>query len=339
MAARPSRSVWLCLTGGGLLLAAAGVMTFRTHAEHDRAAAGMALKTEHQPTTGSRPSRGGKQITLADILEDPDAGRRASRLLDWLDADPAAAGAVLLKMAAKEKGNPAVWHDLMSQLAARWMEKDPDRALAWVESLPEGAGKSKAQIQCAYRWTEIDPAAAADHAFRREDPKLHQTVIGKWAEVDPAAAAAWAKTWSITRPESSALASATAIWAQTDAHAAASFALNLEKSDARRRISASVVSTWAMTDSSAAARWLETLPSSPTRDHVLDIYCQSLDPVDPARSFEWAESISDVSSREEVQERAAMALIQSDPKAAMQKIDRSSLPDSIKNRLLASMSR
>ena len=290
---RPIRFV---LGAAGLsLVTITAVHTFSSSSE-------TKVRTGHVPDR-KRMHRSGSTGRLSTILSEQDNARRSLLWQDWFDTDPATAGAMLLRMSANESGNPQRWHDLMSQLAARWITRDSKAALSWVKSLPEGPGRMKAEVQCAYHWTEADPEEAAKYAFTRENPALHEAVIGKWAELDPHAAANWTVGFAKQHSESEALSRAAAIWAQSDPKAASSFANTLEDPQTRRRVQASIVTSWAM--------------------------------IDPAASFEWAESITDIESREASAERAAEAWIQSDPPAARRRIETSSLPEPVRDRLLA----
>ena len=111
----------------------------------------------------------------------------------WGAREPAAAAGMLVRLAAAEPRAPAPWHDLGAQVAAQWMESDPDAAIAWVGALPEGAGKSAALLQISYRWVEKDAVGASAFAAKTEDPRLVRVVAAKWAEASPSSALAWAR--------------------------------------------------------------------------------------------------------------------------------------------------
>ncbi len=112
----------------------------------------------------------------------------------WGAREPARAAAMLARIAAAEIREPALWHDLGSQVAAQWMETDAPAAIAWVKSLPEGAGKSAALLQISYRWVETDAASASAYAATTEDLRLIRAIAAKWAERAPSVALAWARS-------------------------------------------------------------------------------------------------------------------------------------------------
>lgn len=253
----------------------------------------------------------------------------------WSLAEPAGAASKLLQLSENEKGNPREWNDLLSQTAARWIEADPLAAIQWLQSTPEGNARSQAQALAAYRWTELNASAASTYAATQNNPQLHQIVAAKWAESNPSAAIAWAAQLATARPETQALAQATAIWAQTDPQAAATYAGNLPESLNRQRVTGAIATTWAMTDPDALGKWLGTLPASASRDSAVTSLCEALQPTDPTQAFQWAGTMNDESIRADQQEKAANEWLKRDPAAAKAAISRSSLPEETKRTLLS----
>jgi len=323
-----------CLAALLLLLAAGGTAVL-IHSGGPGHAPQRKLAAERPGPRTARPQEPRDATSrLASILRETDPAVRQSALSAWMDADPAAAGAALLKMAALD-GMDATWPDLAGQLAARWIANDPDAAIAWIQSMPDGPARVKAEVQGAYHWTGIDPAAAAAYSQERDNPKLREVIAAKWSESDPAAALGWLSSLPPEKAGTTAMARAAAVWAQGDPAAAAAFAGALKDAAAREAVSVAVVSGWAMTDVAAAGKWLASLPGDAGRDRAVDVYCQALDPVDPALSFDWAAGISDEDARAAAVRRAAGLLIQKDPPAARRRISAAVLPQPLKDELLA----
>lgn len=294
---------------------------------------------ERSRARAERPQEPEHTTRLASILRETDPALRQASLFGWIDADPASAGAALLQMAALERKDATVWQDLIAQLAARWIARDPDAAIAWIKSLPDGPARMQAEIQGAYHWTAIDPKAAAAYSQGRNNPRLQETIAAKWSETDPAAAMDWLVSLPLERANATSTARAAAAWAQSDPSAAAAFAGKISDPNLREMVGTAVVSSWAMTDPAAAGQWLATLPDAPGRDRTVDVYCQALDPIDPALAFDWASSISDEDTRLPALRRATMALAQNDLPAARRKISASPLPEPFKEELLAAIGR
>lgn len=134
----------------------------------------------------------------------------------WAASDPDAAANMLVRLSETAPRDTPQWNDLLGQVSAQWMAGAPVAALDWIKALPEGGGKSSALLQASYRWTELDPSAAAAYAAHREDPHLVKTVAAKWAEAAPADALSWARTLPEGTLRTEAANAARAIWAQTD---------------------------------------------------------------------------------------------------------------------------
>lgn len=271
----------------------------------------------------------------ADLPQEARAGWLGAYFKEWSLAEPAVAATKLLQLSENEKGNPREWNDLLSQTAARWIEADPLAAIQWLQSMPEGNAKSLAESRAAYRWTELNAAAASTYAATQNNPQLHQIVAAKWAETNPSAAIAWAAELCAARPETQALAQATAIWAQTDPQAVATYAANLSESESRRRLYGALATTWAFTDPDALAKWVGDLPASPSRDSAVEALYGSLLPNAPGDAFQWAATMSDESIRIDHLEKAASEWLKSDPAAARAAITGSPLDEETKRRILA----
>ncbi len=295
----------------------------------------------------------------------------------WAETDPAGAAVRLRQLSDSSKANPARWNDLVGQVVAVWAGADLKGALAWIQSLPEGAIKSQALAEVSYRWTETAPQAAAAYAAREKDPALIKLVAAKWAETDPQSAAVWAARLPAGEGQDAATISAVVIWAQKDAAAAAAYAASLPKEKAqgpavlavvsawsttapaqaaawveqfpenpvRGQAMGQLMSTWAGNDATAANEWLKTLPPSPSRDNsvaaydnAVSIYSSVRSATSPASAFQSAGTIFNETLRNRSLQEIATAWLNQDQAAAQQRIVQSGLPANIKNQLLGNAS-
>ncbi|MFH1497094.1 MAG: hypothetical protein ABII82_04640, partial [Verrucomicrobiota bacterium] len=254
----------------------------------------------------------------------------------WAQTDPATAGAKLLELADTETGNPLMWHDLISQVAAQWIETDSASAVAWVQTLPENSpAKIKAQLQASYRWTELDPVAASTYAAGAKNLQLVKTVAGKWAETDHAAALDWGKTLSEPIAQARALSGAAGTWARTDPRAAAAYAATIEQPVLRSDVTASVTSAWAFSDPQAAGDWLRTLPADTSRDLAVGVLCEALRFTAPDQAFNWAAAIAEPEIRANAQMRTAVTWLRQEPEIARAAVAGSALPEEMKTSIYA----
>jgi len=296
----------------------------------------------------------------------------------WAKTDPTAAATKLRQLADASQANPAQWNDLVGQVVAVWAQADLKGALAWIQSLPEGATKLQALTEASYRWAETAPQAAAAYAARENDPALLKLVAGKWAEKDPQSAAAWAAGLPAGDERDAATINAAVTWAQKDPTAAAGYAVSLPTEETRGQAVAAVISAWSQTapaqtaawvgqlpenatrmqataqlmsawagnDATAAGQWLNTLPPSPSRDsavaaynNAVSVYSSVLAATSPASAFTLAGTISNETLRNRSLQEIATTWLNQNPAAAQQKIVQSSLPAEIKNQLLESAAR
>jgi len=285
----------------------------------------------------------------------------------WTNSDPVAAAARLRQLSEASPAKAAVWESLIAQVAGQWATTDLSGALAWTKALPDGTAKAQALMQVSYQWAKRDPQAAALYAAQQKDPALFDAVAGTWAGIDPRGAAAWAYGLPAGEGRNTAITTTTTVWAQTDPKAAAAYVAGLSTEDAKNQgklVIASawayqdpaaaakwvdqfpegtirglaleqVASTWAQDNSDEASQWLQRLPKGLSRDVAVGAFCKVIDATDPDVSFKWAETISDTAIRNQKLESAAASWLATNPSAARQSIIQSSLPENIKQQLMA----
>ncbi len=85
-------------------------------------------------------------------------------------------------------------------VASVWGCKDPEKAAAWVRTLPEGKAREDAALSLSADWTRANPREAAEFA-RTSMPEARQPemlhIVGMhWGTDDLAGAVAWAEQLS-----------------------------------------------------------------------------------------------------------------------------------------------
>ena len=85
--------------------------------------------------------------------------------------------------------------NLVASVAGYWADSNPDKALAWVERLPDGGQREMAFVVALHSISNHDPRRAAELALEMregsEQTSLLFTVQKKWWSADPAAAEKW----------------------------------------------------------------------------------------------------------------------------------------------------
>ncbi len=134
--------------------------------------------------------------------------------------------------------------ELLAALLRQWGADDLPSAIKWAQRLQDSFLQQSALTHLSYRWVETDPEGAL--AFVASHPGEHQqlltTVVGLWSQEQPEAAANWAVDHSRESGMASVAASAVATWAAIDDLAAAEFVLTLPPGNLRNEAAISVMS-------------------------------------------------------------------------------------------------
>jgi hypothetical protein len=113
-------------------------------------------------------------------LEIGPEGVQGSEVASWMDRQP---------LALRRAWAPGV--------VERWVEADPQAAMAWADALPENANRNQTIQTGLIVWTHRDPLAAADYINRLPASELREVAISNaaatWNCIDPAAARKWAE--------------------------------------------------------------------------------------------------------------------------------------------------
>lgn len=186
----------------------------------------------------------------------------------------------------------------LQELARHWGKIDPQAALAFVGTLPEGELRTMTRAMALNGWASTDPRAATTYALAlgESDGRMAalKGALGEWTRQSPADAAAFAAALPAGQSKTEALSMVAIRWAESDWSAAASWARELPAGvgqaeavrhvarqslmaggdprdaaglvaalpvgEARQRLTAEVAETWAGRDLAGAVEWARQLP-------------------------------------------------------------------------------
>ncbi len=207
------------------------------------------------------------------------------------------------RLAQVAHGLDGQFGQIQAEIAARWAQSDSRAALAWAESLASGPGRQEAVKAAMALWARESPQAAASYLASSGSPDLAASaqIVVAWTRIDPRSAAAW-----------------------LDA------AQPAVQNDAVSRL----VASWSQRDPVATANWLMAHPAGTLVDRGLVEFSRDLTAAQPALAFTFADAIEARDLRCQQLERIGREWLAIDPAAALEVIERSDLPSSIKKRLL-----
>lgn len=133
---------------------------------------------------------------LAWALTQPTSEQRQlvfRTLIAAAAAQPAkAAEFVLARLTGEQRS------DALASVARAWFRSDPERAVAWLKSLPKLRDQSDAAQQIVPGWAQLEPEAAAAFVSqlprRADGQSLWYLVAEAWSLRAPRAAGAWLRT-------------------------------------------------------------------------------------------------------------------------------------------------
>jgi hypothetical protein len=244
---------------------------------------------------------------------------------------------------------PSELQGAAGHLASDFLRLDPERAVAWFETLPAEV-RDHCSTYALTRLSQDDPEAAArlvanhEGLANRHDMARH--AAQRWAAADPAQAFEWARSLPATLA-APALRGVIDQWMENDYDAAShqiealdpalrsaalpglverspdtllpvlAAQLGEPSSDPHQTSAAtSLASRWAEADPTAASEWLVQTPSSPLRDAAIRGFTERLVMEDPASAFEWAAVIVDPDIRSDTLDAGIRDWLDRDPEAA-----------------------
>jgi hypothetical protein len=166
---------------------------------------------------------------------------------------------------------------LISSLAEQWARHDPEHAMAWARTLPDGPGRTQALASLGDAWAETDPARAAAFADQLPAGQARQMAlqqaVNHWNLTDPTAVNEWMSHATPSPDFDQAVAALASQPGMMQQHVEQSLAWATSISDPSLRLSTmrDVVADWAIRDRPAAINYIQTAPrlSAETRNALL----------------------------------------------------------------------
>lgn len=204
----------------------------------------------------------------------------------WILADPAAATGALAKLELPYRDRLAV----QTSIAAGWVAKDPEAALAWATTLPAGQQRLDAMTVLAAVWTEKDPDAAIRHAETlaagEEKRRFMEAIVTSWP------------------PDRIS--------------EAYDFASKLPGALDRDSLSITALEAWSQQNPKDALTRVTDLPDSPFRNRAIKALAIQLAATDPKGAIELAQkNLGDGKARKEAIDAAIDGLSQRNPAEAV----------------------
>ena len=229
-----------------------------------------------------------------------------------------------------EYGDATQRHNVLNGMFTQWFSTDPEKAKAWVESLPARDRMSAlrnsayndnldrdwlaAQIETfpanhqsknladnlAQRWAESDPQAATEWLnslpASRSNPWSRQNIAQRWAEKDPAAAAAYFAQRPITDGNGGRTAGLIAgALARQDPEGALAWleTLDIANEEARVGTTAAMLDGWAQGDPEAAGTYALSLDDADQRRDAIVSLARGWSQNDPGSARAWIDALED----------------------------------------------
>jgi len=248
------------------------------------------------------------------------SGRWVADLLAarWAAIDPQKALAFLQSL-MERKSEWAL--QIGGYIVEEWSGKDPNAALAWAKQLPRGQMRQIA-FNCALPEFEKHDAASAVTSLLKlpdglERNDLLKRIVWSWAEQDPNAARAWASSLPAGSMRLSVLPSVVFGWTRTDPKAASDYVHQLSDDDERIDCIHSVMDAWVSRDPRAAVAWMAQLPKDDQMPDLFHFAVLNWPKDDPDGFEEWIATVSD---RDHLLEMRAGMIQQNDPARALRLI-------------------
>jgi len=163
---------------------------------------------------------------------------------------------------------------------------------------------------------------------------LFNTLANQWGQKDPNAGVDWASGLTDTNTQKAAMVGIVRGWAKEAPMAAASYAAALPPGDVQNDAVVGVVHEWSFRDAGTAAKWLIQFPPGELRDKAVEpLFFWGLGEC-PAALAEMLDTFGEPELFNKHAEQVAQVWLTRDEPAARAWIEKSSLPDETKQRLL-----
>ena len=217
-------------------------------------------------------------------------------------------------------------------------ESDPEGAVGYAMNLPSNRSTNMTISRLAGQWISSDAQGALDFYGSLTDPTLKEQVAG--AMIDNLSKDDLAKSLDLldTMPsgffQNQALSRIGRNWAQTDQKAALDWANQQTDPEVKSEILGGVVQGMSVKDPNSAFQLVQSLPAGDSRNSIIITSLGSMAQSDPQSAIALASGIAEADDRSKAQRNVVRRWKRSDPAAATQWINSSSLPQDVKASLL-----
>lgn len=167
------------------------------------------------------------------------------------------------------------------------------------------------------------------------DSPLFGELASRWGESDPNAAVAWANGLSDASAQRAALLGILKGWSHISQESAASYAATLPAGDLQDAAVMQVIKEWSFSDARGAASWVSKFPEGKLRDKAVESVVFWGQGQCPGAIADMLDAIGSARLIEKYGETLGSIWLLRDAAAARLWIERSALPDEIKQRLLS----
>lgn len=234
----------------------------------------------------------------------------------WVEADPAAALAWLLRQATTARRN-----EVIRLALGQWAEKAPGEAADWALHHWKGIDQKNMLIQIAEQWAQSEPSSAARWFAGLEDRALRtgplEGLFFLWGAQDAASARAYLERADLANEDRIIVTQAMlAGWAKSDPVGASHASLATSRRAGTPGLFANTLANWAAVDVAASAAWLDQhARSGPERMAAIPELAGMFAHHDPAAGLAWMDHLPET-ERPMALNALAAAWAQDDPGAA-----------------------
>jgi hypothetical protein len=234
----------------------------------------------------------------------------------WVEADPEAALAWLLRQATTARRN-----EVIRLALGQWAEKAPRDAADWALHHWKGIDQKNILIQIAEQWAQSEPSSAARWFAGMENRALRtgplEGLFFLWGAQDAASARAYLEGPELASEDRAIVTQAMlAGWAKSDPVGASHASLATSRRVGNPGLFANTLANWAAVDVAASAAWLDQhVRSGPERIAAIPELAGMFAHHDPTAGRAWIDRLPET-ERPVALNALATAWAQDDPGAA-----------------------
>lgn len=216
---------------------------------------------------------------------------------------------------------------LVSDIASRYSQTDPKKALAWAKELGSFAQQKSAYASIFASLANTSPDTAAAAFASVSDPAMRKEITGNlastWACSDLAAAEKWANSLP-AEEKNRAMSSMANALVQSNPDQAQKFIEQLAqqntadfwKSNENKQVISRITAQVADTDPRAAAKWIEKLPVGPAQDSGYASLVSTWAVYEPNAAGTWLSQMPAGETRNQATSNYVGVIAKTDPQGA-----------------------